>query len=174
MVKAVLPVISFAARHIMFVVFAMLVGCLLWTLTYGALLLVAVMGNHGLGGPLAYPAGIITILAACIFLGWGVFAPATAFGAILCTVFQWPRLAAIPWVFLAAFLLSLALYAGYIHGMTTDPMPPAWDVLKNFSVFLSLPLGVYWWLTEGPGALFEVLCRRLKRVRNRGRDSGMF
>jgi len=105
-----IPLLALIARHFLFVVFAMLAGCVLWTIVYVLLLCVAVIGNFGIGGPLAYPAGIMAVVASCIFLGWGVFAPASAIGAIACAVFKFPRLAAIPIVTGAAFLLSYGFY----------------------------------------------------------------
>lgn len=163
--NAVIPALTFFARHLLFVVFAMFAGCLLWTLAYFLLLAIAVIGDQGIGGPLAFPAGLITVIAACIFLGWGVFAPASAIGAIFCALFKLPRLAAIPFVTIAAFILSYLLYWGYIELVTTHSMPGAGIVLKNFAIFLSIPLGIYWWLTEGPGAIFDAFRRRLRSRR---------
>ncbi len=88
----------------------MIVGCIVWTIAYFVLLIVAVVTNQGVGSPLAFPAGIIAVLASCGFLGWGVFAPASAIGAVFCRVFRLPRIAAIPVVTVAAFLLSYGLY----------------------------------------------------------------
>lgn len=144
----------------------MVAGCALWTVAYFLLLVVAVIGGHGIGGPLAYPAGLIAVIGCCAVLGWGVFAPASAAGAIFCVVFKLPRLAAIPIVTVAAFVLSYLLYGGYIMMVTTHPMPSTWIILKDFAIFLSVPLGSYWWLTEGPGALFDAF-RRWARGRHR-------
>ena len=77
--KAVLPTLTFLARHLLFVAIAMIAGCIAWTVVYVVLLILAVVTNQGIGSPLAFPAGIIAVLAACGFLGWGVFAPASAF-----------------------------------------------------------------------------------------------
>ncbi len=159
--KAAITVITFVARHLLFVLFAIVAGCVLWTIVYGLLLGVAVIWNQGLGGPLAYPTGIMMILGVTIFIGWGIFAPASAIGAGFCRVFNLPKLAAIPVVFVSAFALSYLLYWAYIMALTTHPMPSTWIVLKNFTIFLSLPLGAYWWLTEGPGALFDAFRRWL-------------
>ena len=153
--NAVIPVISFLARHFLFVGFAMFTGCVLWVVVYFLLLAIAVVGDLGVGGPLALPAGLIAVIAACFFLGWGVFAPASGIGAIFCRLLNLPRLAAIPIVTVAAFLLTYAVYSGYIELVTTHSRPSAWPVLMNFAIYLSVPLGVYWWLTEGPGALFD-------------------
>ena len=98
-IKAVASALAFLARHFLFVVLAMLLGCVLWTVVYLVLLVIAVVANQGLGGPMAYPAGLVAVVLSCVFLGWGVFAPATALGAIACGLLRWPRLAAIPLVY---------------------------------------------------------------------------
>ncbi len=172
--NVVIPALSFVARHLLFVVFAMFAGCVLWVVTYFLLLAIAVIGGQGVGGPLALPAGLITVIAACIFLGWGVFAPASAIGAIFCALLKLPRLAAIPIVTVAAFFLSYLIYWGYIELVTTSSMPSVWIVMKNFAIFLSVPLGLYWWLIEGPGALFDSFRRwiRSRRQRQTIRESG--
>jgi hypothetical protein len=166
--KAVIPALTFATRHFLIVAFAIIAGFILWSIAYLLLLVIAVIGNQGLGGPLAYPAGVIAIVGACIVLGWGVFTPASGIGAIFCWVFQLPRLAVIPVVFGSAFLLSYLLYWGYTGLITTHSMPSVWIVAKNFTIFLSVPLGAYWWLTEGPGAIFDAFRRwfRSRRRRN--------
>jgi hypothetical protein len=157
--KAALGVITFVSRHFLFVVFAMVAGCALWTIAYFALLLIAVVTNQGPGGPLAYPAGILAVLVVCVLVGWGIFAPASAVGIIFCRLFRLPRLAAIPVVWLAALWLYSALRgSGPNHSILPDA-----TALQNFGFFLSLPLGIYWWLTEGPGALFDTLHRWLSQ-----------
>ena len=162
--NAVITAMTFAARHLLIVPVAIVAGCVLWTIIYVILLLVAMIFNQGVGGPLAYPAGIIAILVSCIVIGWGIFAPASAIGAIACALLKLPRLAAIPIVTAAAFGLSYLLYWGYIELVTTHSMPSAAVVLKNFAMFLSIPLGIYWWIVEGPGAIFDT-CRRWVRRR---------
>lgn len=147
----------------MFVVLVMCAGLVLWTLTYLVLLVIAIVGDQGIGGPLAYPAGVLVVFVSCGLLGWGVFAPASAVGAVLCSWFKWPRLAAIPIVTVAAFVLSYLLYRVFIGLFTTHSMPPALTILKNFAIYLSVPLGIYWWLTEGPGVLFDAFRRWLGR-----------
>jgi hypothetical protein len=176
--KAVLPALTFLARHFLFVAFAMVAGCIVWTLAYSVLLAIAVVTRQGVGGPLAFPVGIIAVLAACGFLGWGIFAPASAIGAAFCRVFRLPRIAAIPIVTVAAFLLTYAIHWAYIEIVTTHSMPSMLTVLKNFAIYLSIPLGAYWWLTEGPGALFDVFRRwmgrrrQIKRPSESGRNGG--
>jgi len=79
-----------------------------------------------------------------------------------------PRITAIPVVFGSAFVLSYLACWAFIEGLTTHPMPSTWVVLRNFTVFLSVPLGAYWWVTEGPGALFDAF-RRWIRNRHRAK-----
>jgi hypothetical protein len=80
--NAVISAMTFAARHLLIVLIAIIAGCIIWTIIYVILLLTAIVFNQGVGGPLAYPAGIIAILVTTIVIGWGVFAPASAIGAI--------------------------------------------------------------------------------------------
>lgn len=157
--KILLPIITFAIRHVLAVPIAIVVGCLLWTVAYFVLLLVAVILGDGLGGPLAYPAELVAVVVAGVFIGWGIFAPACAVGAVFCGVFRLPRLAAIPVVFIAAFLFSYLMYWAYIEWITTSPMPAFWLIVGNYSLFLSIPLGAYWWATEGPGAIYDAFRR---------------
>lgn len=154
--KLRLVILSFAVRHFLIVALAIAAGCVLWTLAYFLLIAIAVIGNQGMGGPLAYPAGVFAIFAACSLLGWGVFAPASGIGAILCRRFRLPPLAAIPVVFLGACLIFCLLY----RLCAADSPPPVSVMLKRFAICLSLPLGIYWWLTEGPGALLDTFKRR--------------
>ncbi|MEI8107162.1 MAG: hypothetical protein WCI46_05035 [Verrucomicrobiota bacterium] len=168
----VISVISFVTRHLLIVSMAIITGCILWTIAYVVLLIVAATLNEGLGGPIAYPAGIITIIVAGISIGWGVFAPACAIGSVFGRIFGLPRIAAIPVVFGSAFVLSYLLYWAFIKEMTTHPMPSMWVVLKNHTVFLSMPLGAYWWVTEGPGTLFDLFRRWIRRRRHKDSESG--
>ena len=162
--NAVITAMTFAARHLLIVPIAIVASCIIWTMIYVILLLVAIIFNQGVGGPLAYPAGIIAILVTTIVVGWGIFAPASAIGAIACAMLKLPRLAAIPIVTVSAFGLSYLIYWGYMELITTHSMPSATVVLKNFVIFLSIPLGIYWWITEGPGAIFDA-CRQWFRRR---------
>jgi len=158
--KLVLPVISFLLRHFLFVAAAAVAGCVLWTVVYLVLLAFAVIANKGLGGPLAYPGGLLAVVVCCAVFGWGIFAPACGVGALICRTFRWPRIAAIPFVYLAAVGFGYLICAVHAGVDATRSMPSAWDVLKPFTLYLSVPLGIYWWLTDGPGALLQLAKRR--------------
>ncbi len=149
------PLLTFAFRHLLIVPLTILVVCLLWTIAYILLLIAAVVMDGGIGGPLAYPAGIIMIVLTCVLTGWGIFTPSCAVGAIFCRVLGLPRLAAIPVVFTSGLGLSYLLCLIFVESLTSASMPSVWIVLKNFTLFLSIPLGFYWWLTEGVSALLD-------------------
>lgn len=155
--RFLLPTLAFLARHLLFVLFAMAAGCILWTILYVVLLSIAVISNQGVGGPLAFPAGIATIVIACASIGWCIFAPAAAAGALFRGLLGFPRIAAIPVVFVAAFVLSYLLYWAFIERLTTHPMPSVWTVLKNFGIYLSLPLGAYLVADRGSGRAFRLV-----------------
>jgi hypothetical protein len=50
-------------------------------------------------------------------------------------------------------------------------MPSVAVVLKNFAMFLSIPLGIYWWITEGPGAIFDACRRWIRRRRTQNNQA---
>jgi hypothetical protein len=50
-------------------------------------------------------------------------------------------------------------------------MSSFWLILGNYAMFLSVPLGVYWWITEGPGAVFEAFRRWRARRRIQSQSS---
>jgi len=155
-----LPIGAFILRHLIAVPLIAAVLCIGWIVLYFILLLIAVISNSGIGGPLALPAGLIFIVLLAASLGWGVFTPACAVGATVCGLFRLPRLLAIPIVWVSTCAFGYAVYWIHIRFMTTHPMPPASVVLFYSALCLSIPVGVYWWITEGPIALFD-LGRRL-------------
>ena len=72
--KAAVSVAGFVVRHLLFVAFATLLGMLLWTVAYVVLLGVAILLNEGLGGPLAWPVGMIAVPLGCVVIGLGGWA----------------------------------------------------------------------------------------------------
>lgn len=163
--RLALAALAFLARHLLFVLFAIATGCVVWTALYFCLLLIASFTGAGIGGPLALPAGIIAIMGTGMIVGWGVFTPACAVGEIFRRMANLPRLAAIPVVFVMAGLLSYFGYLAFIKSLTTHSMPSVTKVALYYVMFLSVPLGLYWWLTEGPGALFDAFRHWLRRSR---------
>ena len=99
----------FCARHFLALLLVVLAGCLLWTVTYFALLLWAAFAGGGLGGPLAYPAGLLFFLVAGAAASLALLFPATALAEWLAGWFGLPVLVQIP--LSVAFLALLCLAA---------------------------------------------------------------
>lgn len=144
-----LRMLLFLAKHGVFLVLVTLLGLLLWTAVYFALLAWAMLTGGGIGGPLAWPAGLIAVLLVCPAFGLGVAMPACAAARFLGWRFGWPRLAGIP----LSFAVACGLWSGWaflLKGGTPEPME--WGVPL---LWMPLPLGLWWWFTEGPGALWD-------------------
>jgi hypothetical protein len=165
--KPLLAFVAFAARHFLFVAVATAIFCIGWTILYVALLIVAAVSGAGLGGPLAYPAGIVFILFCGALFGWGIFAPACGLARLLCHGFRLPRIAGIP------LSLALALAISFLPmQVMVDPVfganPLPWFI--HLAV-IALPLSVQWWFTEGPAAIAQILGKlwqtRMARVPSR-------
>jgi hypothetical protein len=165
--KALLSITGFAARHFLVVALGAGFLCILWTLIYIGLLIFAMFTDGGLGGPFAYPGGILGILLVCVVIGWGIFMPASGLGVIFCRLFKLPKLAAIPVVLISAFsIISLAWYFsdGFGEGVESAS---SLEMLRNFCLFLAVPLGAYWWITEGPSAIIDAVRRIIAKRRSK-------
>src|SRR5258705_13699585 len=75
---------SVVIRHAVASFATIAAACAIWTVAYGALLLWAIVSNSGLGGPLAYPGGLLFVAVnaavACLVL----FFPATIAAELIC------------------------------------------------------------------------------------------
>lgn len=154
-------IIAFGLRHFLAVCIAMIIGCVVWTVGYFGLLLYAICFNEGLGSPLTYPAGLIAIGFTCSFVGWGIFTPAAGIGRVFCWLTQLPLLTAIPVVALSAFCFSYLISMLVPIAFLDEAAPSVWVTLKYFTLILSVPLAIYWWLTEGIDALSDAIMRWL-------------
>lgn len=158
---------SLAIRHAVAACATILAACALWTVTYVGLLLWAVVSDSGLGGPLAYPGGLlfaaVTAGVACLLL----FFPATVFAELICRSRERPVLTQIP-VSVAA-LGSLCLLAGVIIRASAPAMPFGASV-SGFIVWLFVlslvPIGFYWWVAQAAPLLRGAMntCRASRRV----------
>ncbi len=148
-------VIRFLPRHLLAVTLGVVALWGLWTLAYAFLFFLAIVTGSGVGGPLAYPVGMALIAVAGVVAGFGIFMPSCAAGALICRRLRWPKLAAIPLVFLTAGGLTWLWHFAYMELVATGVMPGFWGVMGGYVLCLSLPLGAYWWITEGPGAVIE-------------------
>lgn len=158
----------FLIRHA--IAITVVTGCLCigWTIIYFALFLLAILTNSGLGSPLSYPITLVFLLISSLVICGGIFAPSCGMGALICYLAKWPRLVSIPFTFVAALALSYLAYWFFIFFVTTHSMPPAVVILQSFLLYLSIPLGVYWWVTEGLTGAFRTFldysAKRLSRI----------
>ncbi len=72
-------------------------------------------------------------------------------------------------VWLAGTLLGYARAWLFVTRILHEPGPPlAWTMARS-ALYLSAPLGCYWWATEGAAMLPDMAVKALKRFRhNRG------
>lgn len=106
-------------------------------------------GRYWVGGLVAIVLGLI--------VGFCMFAPASFLGSVIAwalTRFAPVRrrpvlslLAATPFVFVFAAFLSHRLDGFYMDAMTTTPHRSTGIILREFAIYLSLPLFLYWWFT---------------------------
>lgn len=143
---------SLAIRHGVASIATIVAACAIWTITYVALLLCAVASNGGLGGPLAYPGGLLVVAviaaAGCLLL----FFPATALAEWICRRRALPILVQIP--VSVAVLAVLCILAGIAVQVFRNSIPFGLSVTR-FSAGLFglslLPVGFYWWIAQaGP------------------------
>lgn len=146
---------SFCARHFLALTVTVAAACVIWTITYFALLLWAVLAGGGIGGPLAYPAGllffIVATTAACLILLF----PATALAEWFAHRCGFPIVAQIPFSVAALALLCLVASA-------VGSQPTLQGVSVGFGVlFLTLlmPLGLYWWAAQSVPLLLSLIQR---------------
>ena len=136
----------FCVRHFFASLLTVLTGCLLWTIVYFAILLWAALAGSGLGGPLAYPAGLLFFLGAGAAASSMLFFPATALAEWLARRVGLPVFAQMPLsvAFLALFCLA---WVGFCSSLSFGVL------------FLSLlfPLGFYWWAAQGASLVLSLL-----------------
>lgn len=161
------PTLQFLARHFFWVFASMILGGILWTLAFLGLIIASVCNLTDVSKFPAFPVGILWVIFACAIIGWGIFTPACALGTSLCLALRINRLISIPIVFIAAYFLSVAWYWLISHAGTNVPMPPWGVLLQKFSLYLSLPLSLYWCITEGPEALLLLIQRWTGRLQKK-------
>lgn len=158
--KPILGIGFFLFRHAIAFVAGVVLVCALWTIAYFALLLYAMATGGGLGGPLAYPAGLLMLPVLWMIIDFGIFMPSCAAGSAICGLLRWPRLAAIPFVILTAIGLCF-LMVSLLARNSDMPGLGVWETMLFSALIPPLPLGLYWWLTEGPGAILQLLRKML-------------
>ena len=149
-----------AARHasatgVLAAVLALTAG-----VSYVALLLIAIVTNQGLGGPLALPFMVLCGAVAGVLLGPLLLLPVTAITEWLCRRPGMLRLAAqIPLSTILASLVIVGLSVEAARRGGLDLLEGAVLVLVSLAVGL-FALGVYWWVLR----LFDLLTWPVRRL----------
>src|SRR5690349_10142719 len=142
-----MPLALFGIRHAVAVLSTIVAACLLWTVTYAALLAWAVITNDGLGGPLAYPGGLAAVAVGAAVGSLVLFLPATTLAEWICRRSGWPVLAQIPLSVAALAVVCVPAALGG-HFLLESPVFAA-SVLHAASLLFTLslvPIGFYWWV----------------------------
>jgi hypothetical protein len=154
---------SVCIRHCLALALTVLAACALWTITYFALLLWAVFSNSDIGGPLAYPAGLLFFFLASTVTGLVLLLPSTATAEWFARRRGFPILAQIP-LSVAALAVLCLVVVGIASAVRAQPT--LYGVSVGFGVlFLALlvPLGLYWWALQS-GPLLLSIFRRLRGI----------
>lgn len=156
---------GFFGRHFLALAVTVVAACVVWTVGYIALLLWAIFTDGGLGGPLAYAAGLVFFFFATTAVSLVLLFPSTALAEWFGRRRGWPILAQIPVsVGVLALLCLVVVSIASASGLT----PTLHGVSVGFGVVflaLLLPLGVYWWAAQSIPLLFSVIgwLRRIVR-----------
>ena len=130
---------------------------------YFILLLVAIVTNQPLGGPLALPFLVLLgLLAGTVGVLFVLF-PVAVLSDICARALQWPRLAQIP-----LSVLLLLVYAMTATGMTVAlAESPVWVAARAAfigAVVLLIPLGTYWWAMQSVDWIWSSVKHLIARV----------
>jgi hypothetical protein len=163
--KALLGFASFCGRHFVALLVTVAAAGIVWTIVYFALLLWAVFSNGGLGGPFAYPAGLLFAVVATAVAGLIFFLPSTGFAEWIARRRGLPILAQIP-ISVASLVILCAVAVSVARVIRHEDF-----ALKGFLGWIGflvavqlLPLGLYWWTAQAGPLMLSILQRfRLKK-----------
>ena len=154
---------SFCARHFLALAVTVAAACVVWTVTYFALLLWAVFTDSGIGGPLAYPAGLLFFFVATTAASLVLLLPSTALAEWFARRRGYPILAQIP---VSVVVLSLLCLVTVSIASAVGSRPTLHGVSVGFGVLflvLLVPLGLYWWAAQS-GPLLLSLFGRVRHI----------
>ena len=152
---------SFCARHLLALATVVAVACVVWTVCYLALVLWAVFTGGGIGGPLAYPAGLLFSFVATAAASLLLLFPSTALAEWFCRRRGFPILAQIP---VSIGLLALLCLITVSIASALGSQFTARGLLMGFGILfitLLVPLGLYWWAAQSVPLLLS-LVRRIR------------
>ncbi len=162
---------AFLVRHFLASCVVVVSACILWTVLYFALLLWAVVSGGGIGGPLAYPVGLLLVFV---------------LAAIVTALLLWPSAALAEWIgrrsrlgILAQIPLSVAVLAvlsftaAFIAHAFNHPYFAGRFLSAGAVVFIVhlVPLGIYWWAAQSGPLVISLFRRFVPDVLLRPRDA---
>lgn len=160
----------FCARHFLATLVTVSVLCVLWTVTYFALLIWAAVSGAGLGSPASYPLGLLVALAGGTAVALVLFLPATALAEWIARRRGLPILAGIPIsIAILAALCLLLVGAAVATGTQVSLRGAAAGFALLFLAHLP-PLGLYWWVAQS-GPLLVSFYKQLRKPRLPRADS---
>jgi hypothetical protein len=148
MVKKVARISSFILRHLIASLISVVTPVIILTISYFGLLLIAMITNRDLGGPIALPFWAVFIfIISSIYTGILLF-PSVLFSEIISRGFgKWQHLVQIP---ISTLVLAILTFVIFLL-VRSYPKYSEISILHwanyPFVFFLSLliPLGLYWW-----------------------------
>jgi hypothetical protein len=167
MVEKAVSISSFLFRHIVAAAVSIVTPVILWVIAYFLLLMIAIITNTTLGGPLSLPFWALFLLIVSIIYTVALLFPSVLIAEIAARSFgKWQHVAQIP---ISTLILAVLVFIASLI-VRQNPSLAANEYLTwaNYPwiVFLCLliPLGIYWWVmkivqtgTVLPGWLFKHL-----------------
>jgi hypothetical protein len=161
---------AFVARHSFAVVVTVAAACVLWTVTYIALLLWAVFAGAGLGSPASYPIGLLFVLVAGTVVSVTIYFPCASLAEWIARRHGLPILAQIP---ISVAILVILCLAIAFSAAAVGREPSFRGVAAVFGVLIVAhlaPLGLYWWVSQS-GPILLSLLQRVRSIIRRDFDS---
>lgn len=149
----------FAFRHLLVVTLVTGGLCLLWTILFVVLIIIAMLLGDGAGSPLIWPLGIVAILVICV-PAWLVFMTACGIGLLAQRRFRLEELWAFPITLVSSTILCVAVLTAVkiLPDGSSGPASIYWPEIAMIFLMQAV-LFPYWWLTEGPGVIWNLLRR---------------
>jgi hypothetical protein len=150
---------SFCARHFLALAVTVAAACIVWTVAYFALLVWAMFTDGGIGGPLAYPAGLLFFVVATTAASLLLLFPSTALAEWFARRCGFPILAQIPVSVVALAVLCLVTVS-IASAVGSQPTFQGVSIGCGL-LFLALlvPLGLYWWAAQSVPLLLSLIKR---------------
>jgi hypothetical protein len=150
---------GFCVRHLLALLVTVALPCVLWTVVYFALLLWAVLTGGGVGGPLAYPVGLLFLFASATISSLVLLFPSTALAAWFSRRCALPVLAQIP---ISVTVLAVLCFTAVAVAGAAGRQPFCRDLSVSFGILFAvhlLPLGLYWWIAQSVPLLLSLVPR---------------